>query len=173
MPVRWSTWTQRAARVRPRDDIEVSPSSGRTRFQRGSEILRNVYNSYHLAMKTEIPRVDIAPHGVETPTLLDALIGWGSWSQCSARVAPRGIVEITPLTGRLMSHPRMRNPFKSLLRQPGDEKVDLPHQYHPYGVETPILLADCSLAGAHGVSAWRRLPLGTTSSIAAPGEVRV
>ena len=52
------------------------------------------------------------------------LIGWGSWSQCAARVDPRANVEVASLTGRLWFHPRIRNPSKSLqLQEMGTKTV--------------------------------------------------
>ena len=95
---------------------------------------------------------------------LQLLIGWGSWSRRTARVAPRDNVKVAPLTGRIRSHPRIRNPYVSLyLQQPGDESRDPRVDTAPYGVESPTPLADGRLTGAHGASVRRELPLRPTS----------
>ena len=60
------------------------------------------------------------------------LIGWGSWSQRAARVAPPAKVEVAPLTGRLRSHPRIRNPSISLqFQQTGNQDGDPTGRYRP------------------------------------------
>ena len=66
----WGSWSQHAARASPRDNIEVPPHPGRTQFIPGLETLPCLYNFNNPAMKTQIPRVDTAPHGVGTPTTL-------------------------------------------------------------------------------------------------------
>ena len=60
------------------------------------------------------------------------LIGWGSWSQRAARVAPLSNVEVPPHPGRIGSYPRIRNPSIYLqLQQPGGENEDPPGRYCP------------------------------------------
>ena len=60
------------------------------------------------------------------------LIGWGSWSQRAARVALRADVDVLPHPGRIGSHPRIKNPSKSLqFQQPRDENGDPPRRYRP------------------------------------------
>ena len=61
------------------------------------------------------------------------MVGWGLWTQRAARIASRDNVESIRL-------------------------VDTATQ----GVEAPIPMADLCLAGAHGASARRKFPLGTT-----------
>ena len=90
-------------------------------------------NSNNPATKTGIPRVDTAPHGVETLTPMAGgwlLIGWGSWNQRAARVVPATKVEVASLTGRLRSYPRITNPSISLqLQQTGDHDGDPTGRY--------------------------------------------
>ena len=60
------------------------------------------------------------------------LIGWGSWSQRAARVASPAKAEVAPLTGRLMSHPRIRNLSISLqFQQTGNQDGDPTGRYRP------------------------------------------
>ena len=60
------------------------------------------------------------------------IIGWGSWSQRAARVAPRDNVEVPPHPGRIRSHPRMINPSILLqLQQTGDENGNPAGRYRP------------------------------------------
>ena len=55
------------------------------------------------------------------------LIGWGSWSQHTARVASQNNVAVQPNPGRTGSHPRIKNPSIPLqLQLPGDENADPP-----------------------------------------------
>ena len=42
------------------------------------------------------------------------MIGWSSWSQRTARVAPRDNAEVPPHPGGIRSHPRIRNLYVSL-----------------------------------------------------------
>ena len=76
--------------------------------------------------------------------------------------------------GRIRLHPRIRNPSISLqLCQPGDE-TEIPRVATDlHGVDTPTSLADSSLAGTHGASALRELPLGQRRGLAAPEENKV
>ena len=46
------------------------------------------------------------------------LIGWGSWSQRAARVAPGDTVEVPPHPGRIGSHLQITNPSISLTTPP-------------------------------------------------------
>ena len=72
------------------------------------------------------------------------LVGWGSWSQRTARVAPRDNVKVAPLTGRIRSHPRIRNlAYIYICNNPGT-KMEIPRiDTAPHGVESPISLVDC------------------------------
>ena len=62
--------SQRTARVAPWHNVEISPHPGRIGIISGSEIRPYLYNSNEPGTKTQIPRVDTAPRGVETPTQL-------------------------------------------------------------------------------------------------------
>ena len=66
----WCSSSQRAAIVALRANVEVPPHPRRIFPIPGSVILPNIYNSNNPGTKAEIPRVDIAARGVETPTLL-------------------------------------------------------------------------------------------------------
>ena len=60
------------------------------------------------------------------------LMGWRSWSQHTARVAPRANVEVSPHPGRIIFHPRLRNSFTPLqLQHTGEENGDPPGRYRP------------------------------------------
>ena len=64
------------------------------------------------------------------------LIGWGSWSQLAAGVAPRANIEVPPLPRRIWSHRRIRNPSISLQLQPTGIKTAIPRvDTAPHGVE--------------------------------------
>ena len=66
------------------------------------------------------------------------LVGWGSWSQRTARVAPRDNVKVAPLTGRIRSHPRIKIISVSLqLRPPGVENEHLSGRYCPVRCGNP------------------------------------
>ena len=72
------------------------------------------------------------------------LIGRGSWSQRTAKVAPRDSVEVPSHPGRIGSHPQLRNSSISLqLHHPGEKTGIPPVDTAPHGVETPTPLADC------------------------------
>ena len=69
----WLGLSQRTAGLAPRANAEVPPHTGRISCHPQiirSEILPYVYNSNNPGTKTQIPRVDTAPRGVETPTPL-------------------------------------------------------------------------------------------------------
>ena len=117
----------------PSDNVEVPPHPGRT----GSRP-RIINPSISLQFQQpgdengDFPgRYRPARCGNPNPTHR-LLIGWGSWRQRAARVSPRANVEFAPLTRKIRSHPRIRNPSIPLqLRQPGDENGDPTGQYHP------------------------------------------
>ena len=54
------------------------------------------------------------------------LIGWGSWSQRTAGVSQRDNVEVPPHSGRIGSHPLIRNPSISLQLQQIGTKTEIP-----------------------------------------------
>ena len=65
------------------------------------------------------------------------LIGWGSWSQRAARVALRADVDVLPHPGRIGSHPRIKNPSKSLQFQTQGRKRRSPASIPPRTVWKP------------------------------------
>ena len=68
------------------------------------------------------------------------LIDWGWWNQCTSRVAPRANVEVAPLTGRILYHPRIRNPLISLqLQRTRDHEGDPTGRYRPTWCGNPKL----------------------------------
>ena len=60
----------RAAGVAPRGKPTISPHTGRIGLHLRFRIPPYIYNSDNLGTKTVIPRVETAPHGVETPVPL-------------------------------------------------------------------------------------------------------
>ena len=90
------------------------------------------------------------------------LIGWGSWSQRAARVAPLAEVEVSSLTGRTRSHPRIRNfPYLYNSKNPETKTVIPPVDTAPHGMETPaqgapLLIGVREASGPH--------PMGVRSS---------
>ena len=122
-------------------------------------------------MKTVIPRVDTAPHGVGTPTPLAGC--WGSWSQRAARVASLANVEVPPHPGRIGSHLRIRNTSVSLhLEQPGDENAYLPGRYRPAQCGNPNHTSWLLIGWVSWSQRMARVALEPTPS-AAHGEVKV
>ena len=131
----WSC-SQRAARVAPRDNVQVPPHRGMI----GS--LRRIRNPSMISLQptTQQPgdensdppgRYRPARCGNPKPTGW-LLSGRGSWSQRTARIAPRANVEVPPHPGRIRSHPQIRKPSTTCtLQQRGDENRDLSSRYRP------------------------------------------
>ena len=125
MLIRWGSWSQRAARVAPRAN-EVPP-------HRGSIVSHPRISNSSKSLQPQQPgdgngdlpgRYRPARCGNSNPTGW-LLIGWGSWSQRTARVSPRINVEVLPHPGRIKSQPRKRDHSLSLqLPQPWDENGD-------------------------------------------------
>ena len=162
MLIGWGSWNQRAARVAPRANAEVPPNPGRIISH---PRIRNP--SIFLQLQPpgdengDLPgRYRPARYGNPNPTRW-LLNGGGSWNQRAAGVAPRDNVELPPHPERIRSHPRIRNPSKSLqIQQTGGENADPPGRYRPAGCgKTPTQLAGCW----HGATARRELPLGPTA----------
>ena len=63
----WGSWSQCAAIVASRDNVEVPQHPGRIIIPE-SNVLSYLFYSNKRGTKTVIPRVDTTPHGVETPT---------------------------------------------------------------------------------------------------------
>ena len=81
------------------------------------------------------------------------------------RVASRANTEFWPHSGRMRSHPRIRNPSISLnLRPPEEEIGDATGNTAQYGVETPTPLVGYLLTGALGAIARQELPGGPAPS---------
>ena len=126
-------WSQRAARVAPRANAEVPPRPGSIiSYPR----IRNPFISLQLQQtrddNADPPgRYRSARCGNPNPTDW-LLIDCGSWSQRTARVAPRANAEVLPHPGMISSHPQVRNTSISLqIEQPGDENTDPPGRYRP------------------------------------------
>ena len=162
MLIRWGSWSQRAARVAPRAN-EVPP-------HRGSIVSHPRISNSSKSLQPQQPgdgngdlpgRYRPARCGNSNPTGW-LLIGWGSWSHRAARVALPAIVEVAPLTGRLRSHPRIRNPsmslqFRQIWNRDGDPTVDTAqHSVESPPQGTPLLIGVREASGPH--------PMGVRSS---------
>ena len=130
----------------------------------------------NLGTNTVTPRVDTAPHAVDTTApLTDRCLGWGSWSLRAARVTPRANVGVSPHPGRIISHPRIRNHSKSLqLQQPGDQLWDVPRSIPRRTVwylQPPWLVTDWLglMESARGESH----PSGQRRGLTAPGVDKI
>ena len=98
------------------------------------------------------------------------LIGWGSWSQRAARVAPRVNVEVSPHPGRMRCHPRIITISISLrLQQIGNENRD------PLGRYCPARCGNPNATGwlLIGRRSWSQRAAGIAPRAATPGEDRV
>ena len=95
-------------------------------------------NSNILGAETEIPRVDSASHGVETPI---PLVGYCVMEPARAgRVASLANVEVSPHPGRTLSHSRIGKSSLSLRpQQPGNRDGDCTGLYRltGYGNSNP------------------------------------
>ena len=117
--IRWGSWSQRAARVSSRVNVEVSPHPGRMRSR-----LRIRNPSIFLQLQQPgdengDPPGRYRPARCGNPNATGwLLIVWRSWSQRAASVAPRDNVEVPPHPGRIGSYSRIRNPSISLQLTP-------------------------------------------------------
>ena len=133
MLIGWCSWSQRAARVSPRANVEVTPHAGRIGYH------PRITNA-SISLQIQQPRDEngdlpggYRPARCGKPSPTGWLpIGRSSWSQHAARVASMANAEVPPHPGKIISHPRIRNSSVSLqLQQPGDENGDLPGRYRP------------------------------------------
>ena len=115
---------QRRGLAAPGEDRVLSPD------QKSFHI--STTNSNNLGTKRG-PRGSIPSRTVWNPNHIGwLLISWGSWSQQAARVAPPPKVEVAPITGRLRSHRRMRNPsISQQFQQTRDQDGGPKGRYRP------------------------------------------
>ena len=118
-------------------------------------------NSNNQGSKPGIPRVDTAPHGVETPTTLVAhWLGLMEPARGDGCLSCRG--RGCAAQGRVRSHPRVRNPSMSLqLQQTGNRDGDPTGRYRPTQCGnptqgTPLSIGVREASGPH--------PMGVRSS---------
>ena len=69
--IAWGSWSHRAARVGPLANVEVAPLKTTLKSYPRMGIQPNIYNSNNPGTKTDSPRVDTAPHAVQTLTPTD------------------------------------------------------------------------------------------------------
>ena len=82
------SWSQRAARVAPRDNVEVPPHSESMGFHPGVRNPSIPYNSNNRGTQLEICRVHVAPQGVET-LLHQPIADWlGPMEACLLYTSP-------------------------------------------------------------------------------------
>ena len=101
------------------------------------------------------------------------LIGLGSWSQRTARVASLANVEVPPHPARIGSHPRIINPSIQLqLQQTGDGNSEPRGRYHPgwYGKPNPTGLLMIGW-GSWSQRAARVSPRGNVEVQPHPGSI--
>ena len=115
MLVDWGSWNQRAARVAPRDNVEVPSHPGRIGYH---PLIRNPSISVILQQtvaENGDPLGRYRPARCGNPNLTGHWrIAYGSWGQRAARVSPRDNIEVPPHPLKIGSHPRIRNPTVSL-----------------------------------------------------------
>ena len=104
--------------------------------------------------KTNIPRVDTAPQGVETPNLTTTNRFMDScrlMETARGENVPRDNVEVTPHTEMINSHPGITNsPYMYNSNNPGT-KMDKPTvNTAPQGVETPPPFRTCTTPTTKG-----------------------
>ena len=104
------------------------------------------------------------------------LIGWGSWSQRAARgeSCPSANADVPANTGRISSHPQIRNPSMSLqLQQTGDENADpsSPYRSAVWKLQPHWLVADW--LGLMKPARCENCPSGHRRGPTPPGEDRV
>ena len=135
----WGSWSQRAERVAPGDNVEVTPNTGTIRSH-----LRIINRYLHQQLQQTGDENDDPPGQYRlvmrgNQTLIGRLlIGWGSWSQRVSGFSPRDDVEVRLFPGRSKVPFPDHEPFQIAAISTPIHRVDTTSQ----GTESPPPSAD-------------------------------